>query len=101
KPFTQGFEPSCFTPTGPSTAVTSSPNPENRTTMPRQKTIACASPPRFSPDCRLRKYDMVIGIMGKTQGVKMHARPAPNATRRNAPQPCDSEGAALAEPGFG
>jgi len=40
KPFTQGLEPSCLTPTGPSSAVTSSPSPEKRTMMPRQKTTA-------------------------------------------------------------
>ena len=31
---------------------------------------------------------MVMGIMGKTQGVKMEARPKPKATSRNAPMPC-------------
>ena len=31
---------------------------------------------------------MVMGIMGKTQGVKMEARPKPKATSRNAPRPC-------------
>jgi hypothetical protein len=29
----------------------------------------------------------VIGIMGKTQGVKMEARPKPKATARNASSP--------------
>ena len=33
---------------------------------------------------------MVMGIMGKTQGVKMAARPTPNATSRKAPKPCVS-----------
>jgi len=56
------------------------------------------TPPRFSPDCRLRKYDIVMGIIGKTHGVKMQASPAPNATSRNAPQPCDSDGGLAAAP---
>jgi hypothetical protein len=90
KPFTQGFEPSCLTPTGPSSAVTSNPKPEKRTMIPRQKTTACATPPRFPPDCWWRKNDIVMGIMGKTQGVKIQASPAPKATSRNAPQPCAS-----------
>ena len=30
---------------------------------------------RRDPDCRFRKNDMVIGIMGKTQGVKMVSQP--------------------------
>src|SRR5580704_7005565 len=98
KPFTQGFEPNCLTPTGPSTAVTSSPIPENRTMIPRQKTTACDTPPRFSPDCWLRKYDMVMGIMGKTHGVKMHASPAPNANRMKVGQPCASTEVVVADP---
>ena len=41
--------------------------------------MACARPPR----CPM-KYDMVIGIIGKTQGVKMAASPKPKARARNA-----------------
>ena len=33
-----------------------------------------------------RKNDSVIGIIGKTQGVKMAARPKPNATSRKLRQ---------------
>src|ERR1019366_257399 len=70
KPLTQGLEPSCLKPTGPSSRVARRPRLEKRTTIPRQKTTACMTPSRFSPDCWLRKYDIVMGIMGKTQGVK-------------------------------
>ena len=87
-PFTHGLEPSCTTPNGPRMAVVSRPSPENSTMIPRQKTTACATPSRRPPAGRFRKYDMVMGIMGKTQGVKMEARPKPNATSRNAPKPC-------------
>ena len=34
-----------------------------------------------------------MGIMGKTQGVKMEANPKPNARARNAPQPEGCAGA--------
>src|ERR1700689_3280876 len=54
---------------------------------------------------RFRKYDMVMGIMGKTQGVKMAARPNPKATSRNAPRlwvfVVAVEGVALATRAFG
>ena len=33
---------------------------------------------------------MVMGIIGKTQGVKIESRPNPNATRRKAPNPCSA-----------
>src|ERR1035441_2818165 len=101
KPFTHGLEPSCLTPTGPSTAVTSSPIPEKSTMIPRHKTTAWVTPLRFSPDCWLRKYDIVMGIMGKTHGVKMQASPAPNANSRNAPQPRASDGGAAGAPAAG
>ena len=39
-PFTQGLEPSCTTPKGPSRAVVRKPKTVNRKTMPRQKTSA-------------------------------------------------------------
>jgi hypothetical protein len=86
KPFTQGFDPSCTTPNGPRMAVVIRPNPENSTTIPRQKSTAWKTLSRRVP-CRFRKNDMVMGIMGKTQGVKMAARPKPKATSRNAPRP--------------
>src|ERR1022692_3091638 len=35
---------------------------------------------------RFRKNDIVMGIMGKTHGVKIAARPKPKATSRNAPR---------------
>src|SRR5215831_6210789 len=58
--------------------------PEKSTTIPRQKTAACTMLSRRPPDCRFRKYDIVMGIIGKTQGVKIDASPKPNATSRNA-----------------
>ena len=67
--------------------------------IPRQKTTACATPSPRPPDWRLRKYDIVIGIIGKTQGVKMEARPKPKATSRNAPSPCCWAAGADAAPG--
>src|ERR1700722_10456412 len=46
---------------------------------------------------RFRKYDMVMGIMGKTQGVKMAAKPNPKATSRNVPRLCVAVVAELGE----
>src|ERR1035438_1414481 len=40
---------------------------------------------------------MVMGIMGKTQGVKMQASPRPKATSRKAPQPWEAGGGTAAE----
>src|ERR1017187_6243631 len=56
--------------------------------IPRQKTTACRIASRRPPDSRLRKYDMVMGIIGKQHGVKMDARPKPKAARRNRIQLC-------------
>src|ERR1044072_2673706 len=39
---------------------------------------------RRDPDCRFRKNDIVMGIIGNTQGLKMVSSPKPNATARNA-----------------
>src|ERR1017187_6673055 len=97
KPLTQGLEPSCLTPTGPSSRVARRPREEKRTTIPSQKTTACMAPSRFPPDCWWRKYDMVMGIMGKTQGVKMEASPKPKATSRKAPQPSETGSGTAAE----
>src|ERR1035438_2173475 len=83
-PLTHGLAPRFFTPAGPSSKVVTRPSPEKSTTIPRQKTTAWVTESRRPPDWRLRKYDMVMGIMGKTQGVKIDARPKPNATARNA-----------------
>ena len=47
---------------------------------------ACMSDPA-APDCRFRKNDIVIGIIGKTQGVKMGGSPKPNAASRNVASP--------------
>ena len=87
KPLTHGLDPRVTMPNGPRIAVVARPRPENSTMIPRQKTRACTMLSRRPPDCRLRKYDIVIGIMGKTQGVKMEARPKPKATARNASSP--------------
>src|SRR6266496_5803809 len=78
KPFTQGFDPSACTPTGPAIAFTRRPSPAKSTIMPRQNTIACDN-----AFFRVRKNDTVIGIIGKTHGVKIEATPAPKAVRRN------------------
>ena len=67
--------------------------------IPRQKTTACTMLSRRPPDCRLRKYDIVIGIMGKTQGVKMEASPKPKATARKASQPFGLAAAAADDAG--
>src|SRR4051794_11996367 len=83
KPFTHGLDPSATTPNGPSSAVIASPIPVNSTIIPRQNTTACAT-----LDWRFRKYDIVIGIIGNTHGVKIEASPKPKATSRNAPIPC-------------
>ena len=95
KPLTHGFEPSCTTPNGPSSAVAARPRPENNTMMPRQKMIACVTLSRRDPDCRFRKNDIVIGIMGNTHGVKMVSSPKPKATARNGAR---SPEAAVADP---
>ena len=54
-PLTHGLEPSVTMPNGPRMAVVSRPSPENSTTIPRQKTAACATLSRRPPDGRLRK----------------------------------------------
>src|ERR1039457_5340188 len=100
-PLTHGFAPSCATPKGPSIAVTRSPRPENSTTMPRQKTTAWITPSRRPPDCRFRKYDMVMGIIGNTQGVKIEASPNPNASTKKAAQPCADGAGDCPAPGGG
>ena len=84
KPLTHGFEPSCTMPNGPRIAVATRPRPENSTMMPRQKISACVTLSRRDPDGRFRKNDMVIGIIGNTQGVKIAARPKPNAVSRKS-----------------
>lgn len=69
--------------------------------IPRQNTTAWTMLSRLPPDCRLRKYDMVIGIIGKTQGVKIARSPNPKATNRNAARPWSwADGAGVA-PGAG
>ena len=40
------------------------------------------SPSDRDPESRFRKYDIVIGIIGNTQGVKIDARPKPRAVSR-------------------
>ena len=88
KPLTHGFDPSCTTPNGPedrrdeqSEAGEQHDDPEAEDHRLHRR---CRAAP---PDCRLRKYDIVIGIIGKTQGVKIEARPKPKATSRKAPSP--------------
>src|SRR5580693_249365 len=39
------------------------------------------------------KNDTVMGIIGNTHGVKIDARPSPNAVNRNAPNPSGAAGA--------
>src|SRR5262245_811800 len=80
-PFTQGFDPSATIPNGPRISRIASPSPLKSTMIPRQNTAACITLPFWC-----RKYDIVIGIIGKTQGVKIDARPNPNAVSRNAPK---------------
>ena len=81
KAFTQTLAPTWLTPAGPSASVATSPRPVNKTMIPRQNVNACAKPP-FWPT----KKDIVMGIMGKTQGVKTAASPNPNASTRNDPR---------------
>ena len=45
--------------------------------MPSENTSACTIPPRW-----FRKNETVIGIIGNTHGVKIDARPNPNAVSR-------------------
>src|SRR5579883_729342 len=67
--------------------------------IPRQNVIACANPPRCPT-----KYDIVIGIIGKTQGVKIAASPNPKASTRKAASPsfpaAPPAAALVAAPGF-
>src|SRR5215472_14791207 len=93
---TQIFEPNCTTPNGPRIEVTARPSAVNRTTMPRQKITACETMDARDAPCLLRKNDMVIGIIGKTQGVNMEARPNPNATPRKANRDESGSGAEAA-----
>ena len=73
-PLTQRLEPSWTTPKGPRIAVTASPRPEKARRC-RGRRPPPADYRGFRRTCRFRKYDIVIGIIGKTQGVKMEARP--------------------------
>src|ERR1043166_8563572 len=91
-PLTQGLEPSVTIPNGPRMRRAARPRPLKSTMIPKQKIAACATPP-----LRLRKYDMVIGIMGKTQGVKMEASPKPKATAMKAARPWSVAGESEAE----
>ena len=101
KPLTQGLDAKLrHARRAPAMAVVTSPSPENSTMIPRQKTTACVTESRRLPECRLRKYDMVMGIIGNTQGVKMEASPNPNATSRKAHHPWSAGVLALAG-GFG
>src|SRR4051794_3765804 len=95
KPLTHGLDPSVTMPNGPRMAVVARPSPENSTTIPRQKTRAWTMLSRRPPDWRFRKYDIVIGIMGKTQGVKIEARPNPKATARKPARLSGDAGAEL------
>src|SRR5207248_10809588 len=85
-----GLDPSCTTPKGPRIAVAARPRPEKSTMMPRQKMTACVMLSPRDPDCRFRKNDIVMGIMGKTQGVKIVSRPNPKATARNGARSPDA-----------
>src|SRR5262249_21765810 len=99
KPFTQGLDPSRTTPNGPSSVVVSRPIPEKSTMIPMQNKAAWNTTARL-----FRKYDMVMGIIGKTQGVKMANNPPPNARSIKGPISCVSGlgGAAVdeGEPGL-
>ena len=88
-PFTQTFEPSCTTPNGPRMAVAARPSSENSTTIPSEN--SAASPTLFPREAAglFRKYETVIGIIGKTQGVNSAARPIPNATSMKTARPCE------------
>ena len=84
---THGLEPSFTTANGPSAAVNPKPIAVNKSMIPRQNTSACRTAcPRVGFPW-FRKNDMVIGIIGNTQGVKMEASPKPKASSRNAPSP--------------
>src|SRR5271156_3818194 len=87
--FTHGLLPSFTTPIGPAIDLTRNPRPVKKTMTPTQKTTACMMPSRRLPVCRFRKYDTVNGIMGKTQGVKIAASPAPKAVSKNKPKSAD------------
>ena len=50
--------------------------------MPDENTTACRIPPRW-----FRKNETVMGIIGNTHGVKIAARPSPNAVIRNVGRP--------------
>ena len=77
--FTQTFAPSVCMPKGPRTTDTAAPRPVNKAMTPTTNTVACITEAFFSPDCVDMKYDIVIGIIGKTQGVKMANKPMPKA----------------------
>ncbi len=73
-PFTHGFEPSCTTPNGPTSAVTNRPSEVKNNTIPPAYTAACST-------LRLRmNAETVNGIIGNTQGVNTAASPNPKAT---------------------
>ncbi len=58
--------------------------------IPSENTSAWNTPLPREPDSCRRKNETVIGIIGNTHGVKIEARPNPNAITRNAPNPCTS-----------
>jgi len=81
--FTQTLALNCTTPKGPAIAVAEKPRRQNNTTIPRQKIPAWINPSFRDPESRFKKYDIVIGIIGNTQGVKIDASPNPRAVNRN------------------
>ena len=85
----QTFEPSRRSPKGPSASETIVPKPVKSTTTPTQNIVAWTKEGFFEPACVLTKYDMVIGIIGNTQGVKIASRPNPNAIPANGMIPSD------------
>ena len=67
--------------------------------MPIQKIAAWVTMAAFDAPCLFRKNDMVIGIMGNTQGVKIEASPKPKATPRKASSEVSGSAAVVAVAG--
>ncbi len=84
---TQTFDPSVCMPKGPRMAETPAPRPVNNATTPTAKIEAWMTDDFFSPDWVETKYDIVIGIIGKTQGVKIASSPMPKASAANWKSP--------------
>ena len=85
--FTHGFAAIVWAPAAPEINAINSPSPVNVSTIAAPYVSAI----RTGLSENLVKYETVIGIMGKTQGVSNAANAAPMASHKKLPTPPDRE----------